>query len=133
LNDHLRAKIFLLKDLSNRILPANFSLLENYMNSFFTILKLNKEYSGPLLWQVGQFSSTLESSICYMGRTIAATMGKCALCEFGLEGWLHLDHGSSVQMVQDCLYERFDSVMIDASEKLIEENITIIRQVIWYM
>jgi fructose-bisphosphate aldolase class II/tagatose 1,6-diphosphate aldolase GatY/KbaY len=71
-----------------------------------------------------------ESSIRYMGLTVAAAMAKAALKEFAVEGWLHLDHGSSVEMVQYCLDEGFDSVMIDASEKSLDDNISITRQVI---
>ena len=44
-------------------------------------------------------------------------MARTAIKEYGVEAWLHLDHGSSVEMVQRCLDAGFDSVMIDASEK----------------
>ena len=38
---------------------------------------------------------------------------------------IHLDHGPSLELVQKCLDEGFDSVMIDASEKPFEENVEI--------
>jgi fructose-bisphosphate aldolase class II/tagatose 1,6-diphosphate aldolase GatY/KbaY len=50
--------------------------------------------------------------------------------EFGVEGWIHLDHGRSVQLVQSCLDAGFDSVMIDGSELSFEENVKITKEVV---
>jgi ketose-bisphosphate aldolase len=63
-----------------------------------------------------------ESSLYYLGIEVAATMARAALKEYKVEGWLHLDHGGSIEVVQKCLDAGFDSVMIDASEKPFEEN-----------
>lgn len=71
-----------------------------------------------------------ESSIHYLGSDIAAAMARAALHHYGVEGWLHLDHGSSVEMVQQCLDAGFDSVMIDASEKSFAENVKITSEVV---
>jgi ketose-bisphosphate aldolase len=71
-----------------------------------------------------------ESSIHYLGLDIAAAMARAALKHYAVEGWLHLDHGSSVEMVQRCLDAGFDSVMIDASDKPFEENVKISAQVV---
>jgi len=62
--------------------------------------------------------------------TVATAMAKSALQEYAVEGWLHLDHGSSIEIVQRCLDAGFDSVMIDASEKPLDENIRITNQVV---
>lgn len=64
-----------------------------------------------------------ESSICYLGLEVAVTMARSALRSYGVQGWLHLDHGTSVEMTHRCLDAGFDSVMIDASEKSFEENV----------
>lgn len=71
-----------------------------------------------------------ESSIDYLGLEIAAAMARTALKHYNVEGWLHLDHGSSIEMVQRCLDAGFDSVMIDASEKTFEENVRITSEVV---
>jgi fructose-bisphosphate aldolase class II/tagatose 1,6-diphosphate aldolase GatY/KbaY len=71
-----------------------------------------------------------ESSIDYLGLEIAASMARTALAHYGVEGWLHLDHGSSIEMVQRCLDAGFDSVMIDASERSFKENVTIVSRVV---
>ena len=71
-----------------------------------------------------------ESSIRYMGLKIATAMAKAAISQYNVESWLHLDHGSSVDIVKDCLEAGFDSVMIDASEKPLDENIRITKTVV---
>ena len=62
------------------------------------------------------------SSIDYMGLHTAYKMGRQVIEDYGLQGYIHLDHGPSLELVQKCLDEGFDSVMIDASEKPFEEN-----------
>ena len=71
-----------------------------------------------------------ESSIHYMGLEIAVAMARAGLKRYGVEGWLHLDHGSTVEMVQQCLDAGFDSVMIDASEKSFDENVKVTSRVV---
>ena len=65
------------------------------------------------------------SSIDYMGIHTAYKMGRQVLADYGLQGYIHLDHGPSLELVQRCLDEGFDSVMIDASEKPFDENVAI--------
>ena len=49
---------------------------------------------------------------------------------YDVEGWIHLDHGDSYELVASCLDAGFASVMIDASEKPFEENVKITRSVV---
>lgn len=71
-----------------------------------------------------------QSSIEYMGLDMAIAMARQGLKDAGVEGWIHLDHGGSVELVKRCLDAGFDSVMIDASEKPLEENIRITSTVV---
>lgn len=71
-----------------------------------------------------------ESSIHYLGLETATALARAALKEYGVTGWLHLDHGSSVEMVKKCLDAGFDSVMIDASEKTFAENVKTTAEVV---
>jgi fructose-bisphosphate aldolase class II/tagatose 1,6-diphosphate aldolase GatY/KbaY len=64
-----------------------------------------------------------ESTLKYLGVLTAAAMAKAGLDEYGVRGWLHFDHGATVELVQQCLDAGFDSVMIDASEASFEENV----------
>jgi tagatose 1,6-diphosphate aldolase GatY/KbaY len=115
----LQDKLLQLKDGKKAILAANFYNFETLSGILQAASKLKK----PIILQLS------ESSIRYMGLTIATSMAKSAIKAFGVEAWLHLDHGSSVEIVQRCLDEGFDSVMIDASEKSLDENIRITNQI----
>ena len=90
------------------------------------ILQAVKANDRPVILQLS------ESSIHYLGLDIALTMAKAALKSYGVEGWVHLDHGGSIEMAKRCLDAGFDSVMIDASEKSLEENIRITSAVVRY-
>ena len=71
-----------------------------------------------------------ESSLKYLGIEPAIEMARAMLKEFNVEGWVHLDHGSSIEVVKKCLDAGFDSVMIDASENSFDENVRITKEVV---
>jgi len=88
------------------------------------ILAAASELQQPIILQL------TKSSIDYMGLNMAVSMARTALKDYGVEGWLHLDHGDSYDLVHRCLDAGFDSVMIDASEKPFDENIAITLDVV---
>jgi ketose-bisphosphate aldolase len=102
------------------ILATNFYNFETLSG----VLIAAKQKEKPLILQLS------ESSVQYLGLKIATNMARSALKSFEVEGWLHLDHGSSVEMAHRCLDAGFDSVMIDASEKPFDENVKITSQVV---
>lgn len=102
------------------ILATNFYNLE----TLEAILTAASEKKAPVILQL------TKSSIDYMGLEEAVALARTGLKTYGLEGWIHLDHGGSVELVQKCLEAGFDSVMIDASEQSFEENIRITSQVV---
>ncbi len=71
-----------------------------------------------------------KSSIDYMGLSVAVSMAHTAMKEMEIAGWLHLDHSDSYELIQRCLDAGFDSVMIDASEKPLAENIQLTKKVV---
>lgn len=70
------------------------------------------------------------SSIAYLTLPVAVKMARAALQEHQVEGWLHLDHGDSYELAAQCLDAGFDSVMIDASEQPLAENIALTQRVV---
>lgn len=80
--------------------------------------------------QVPIILQATKSSIDYMGLSMTVQMARTGLSQYGVEGWLHLDHADSYELIVRCLDAGFDSVMIDASEKPIEENIAITRKIV---
>lgn len=112
--------------LSAYTIEGNALLATNFYNfeTLFGILQAAKLKKKPVILQLS------ESSIQYLGLEVAANMGRTALKSSGIEGWLHLDHGSSVEMAHRCLDAGFDSVMIDASERQFEENVKTTSEVV---
>ncbi len=102
------------------LLAANFYNFETLKG----LLLSAQETSTPLILQLS------ESSLQYLGTKTAVQMARAMLQEMEVEGWVHLDHGSNINVIQRCLDEGFDSVMIDASEQPFEENVRITSAVV---
>lgn len=71
-----------------------------------------------------------KSSIDYMGLPVAMGLAESMLKLYEVEGWIHLDHGGSYELIARCLDAGFTSVMIDASELSFEENVRITKTVV---
>jgi len=101
-------------------------LATNFYNfeTLHAVLTAASEVNSPVLLQL------TKSSIDYMGLEMAVAMARQGLADYNLTGWVHLDHGNSINLVQQCLDAGFDSVMIDASEKPLEENIETTQKVV---
>lgn len=102
------------------LLATNFYNLE----TLHGVLNAASELNEPIILQL------TKSSIDYMGLETAVNLGRSGLEQFGVRGWIHLDHGGSVDLVQKCLDAGFDSVMIDGSELSFEENIQMTSEVV---
>lgn len=102
------------------VLATNFYNFE----TLTAVLQAARETDSPVILQL------TKSSIDYMGLRQAVGMGRQGLADYGLEGWIHLDHGPSVELVERCLDAGFDSVMIDASERPFDENVATTRRVV---
>lgn len=116
-----------LKEKYSQIVKANEAIIATNFYNLETLkglLLAAGEINSPIILQLS------ENSINYMGLKTAVSMAKAALKEYGVEGWLHLDHGNSFDLVQKCLDAGFDSVMIDGSELSINENIELTNRVV---
>ena len=102
------------------VLATNFYNLETLQ----AIMRAAEATSAPVLLQLTR------SSIDYMGLKQAVSMARQAIADHNINGWIHLDHGGSVELVQRCLDAGFDSVMIDASEESFETNVEVSRHVV---
>lgn len=102
------------------ILATNFYNLE----TLIAILSASSQMHVPVILQL------TSSSIEYMGLDVAVRVARQGLADYGVEGWIHLDHGADIQLIHRCLDVGFDSVMIDASDKPFEENVEITSQVV---
>lgn len=109
-----------MKETNSSLLATNFYNYETLRG----IMKAASRLNQPIILQL------TKSSIDYMGLSVAVNLAKSSLEEYNVEGWLHLDHSVSYDLVHECLDAGFDSVMIDASEKPFEENMAITQKVV---
>ena len=116
----LQDKFKKLKQQKKGLLATNFYNYETLSG----ILTAASELNLPIILQL------TKSSIDYMGLNIAVSMARTALKDYGVDGWLHLDHGDSIQLVRHCLDAGFDSVMFDGSELPFERNIEVTSVVV---
>jgi tagatose 1,6-diphosphate aldolase GatY/KbaY len=118
----LQEKLQNLKKDRKAILACNYYNFETLKGVCIAVSQKNM----PVILQLTR------SSIEYMGLFTALQMGRAALKQYRIDGWIHLDHGDSEELVYKCLEAGFDSVMIDASERPFEENIEITSKVVRY-
>ncbi|MBQ2233552.1 MAG: class II fructose-1,6-bisphosphate aldolase [Erysipelotrichaceae bacterium] len=98
----------------------------NNMEIIQGITEAAKECNAPVILQVSK------GARAYANRTYLVKLVEAAVIETGLPIVLHLDHGDTFETCKSCIDDGFTSVMIDASSKPFEENITITKQVVEY-
>ena len=114
------SKLREMKEANSSLLATNFYNYETLRG----IMQAASHLNQPIILQL------TKSSIDYMGLSVAVNLAKSSLEEYNVEGWLHLDHSVSYDLVHECLDAGFDSVMIDASEKSFDENVAITQKVV---
>jgi fructose-bisphosphate aldolase class II len=82
------------------------------------------EEKSPVIFGVS------EGALKYMGLDYTVAMAKAAAERAGVPVALHLDHGSSFDVVMKCIRAGFSSVMFDGSHYPFEENIRLTKQVV---
>ncbi|HLR31833.1 MAG TPA: class II fructose-bisphosphate aldolase, partial [Fodinibius sp.] len=94
-------------------------LAVNFYNfeTLSAVLRAATAQDTPIILQ------STKSTIDYLGLEITAKMARAAISQYGAEAWLHLDHAQDIDLIQRALDAGYDSVMIDASEKPLEENL----------
>ncbi|MEO8416324.1 MAG: class II fructose-bisphosphate aldolase [Ginsengibacter sp.] len=119
-NISLQEKFKELQSQKEALLATNFYNFETLKGVLEAAAFLKK----PIILQL------TKSSLDYLGLPVAINMAHTMMKYYEVEGWVHLDHGDSYNLVASCLDAGFTSVMIDASEKPFEENIKITKSVV---
>lgn len=112
-----------LKEIQNQkkaMLAANFYNLETCRAIVLAATKLN----CPVILQL------TPSSIKYMGLKTSIGIARNLSDDSGTQTWVHLDHCNDIELIKKCLDEGINSVMIDASDKELDENISITSGVV---
>ena len=87
---HIRERLKACQAAGTAVLATNFYNFE----TLTAVLKAARAVDAPVLLQLTR------SSIDYMGLEQAVRMGRQGLADYGLEGWIHLDHGPSVELAR---------------------------------
>ena len=116
----LKEKLREARDQKTALLAANFYNSETLRG----VMEAAAELRQPIILQLTR------SSIDYLGLPVALAMGRAAIKHYAVEAWIHLDHATSLDLVEACLASGFDSVMIDASEKDLSQNIAWSRKAV---
>lgn len=98
----------------------------NMNNLEFTqaIIDASIEENSPVIFGVS------EGAMRYMGLDYTVAMAKVAAERASVPVALHLDHGSSFEVVMKCIQAGFSSVMFDGSHYSLEENIRLTKKVV---
>lgn len=113
---------FLPKAKANRFAVGQFNM--NNLEFAKAINEAAMEERSPYIFGVS------EGAIKYMGLEYVVAIARAAAEESGLPIALHLDHGSSFEMVMKCIRAGFTSVMFDGSHLPLEENIALTKKVV---
>ncbi|MCF8008526.1 MAG: class II fructose-1,6-bisphosphate aldolase [Halanaerobiales bacterium] len=95
----------------------------------------NMEFLQGIIWAAEETNSPLilqasEGAIKYIGMDYLVNMVKAAVKDTHISVALHLDHGSSYDVIMRCIREGFSSVMYDGSKYPFKQNIRMTKEVV---
>ena len=96
----------------------------HHLESFQAIVAAANKTRSPLM------ISTTMGGIKHVGLNYFVQMSKAARKDSSVPLIFHLDHGANYEIICECIELGFDSVMIDASFKSYDENVSIVRKVV---
>ena len=94
------------------------------LDSAQAIASAAAELDQTIIFQVGP----LECDFAGIGNLVQ--IAKMVTEQYKITAALHLDHGDTLELVEEAIKNGFTSVMIDASDKPFEENISITKKAV---
>ena len=98
----------------------------NNMELMQGIIEAAKEENAPVILQISK-GARAYANIKYLRGLIDT-----AIADSDLPVVMHLDHGDTFDLCQQCVQDGFTSVMIDASHKPVDENTALTKSVVDY-
>lgn len=92
--------------------------------TMLTVLDVAGKLSAPVILMNGPGEFPLLSP------SVAGKIAYSLPDKFSIQAALHLDHGNSIEQVNECLASRYTSVMLDFSNKPYDENAGALREVV---
>lgn len=101
-------------------------LATNFYNAetLHAILMAAKRENSEVILQ------TSPATLDYLGVDMAVAMVRAATNEHNVTAWLHLDHATDSDLILQCIEAGYDSVMVDASELEISENVQLTKEIV---
>jgi ketose-bisphosphate aldolase len=93
---------------------------------FLAIIEAAEEMDAPI------FISSNQQVVTDIGIELTGAFGAAAIAKAKIPLIHHLDHSNKVEICKAAVDHRYPSVMIDASAKSLEDNISTVRQVVAY-
>jgi len=95
----------------------------------------NMEFLQGIIWAAEEAESPLilqasEGAIKYIGMDYVVNMVEAAVKDTEIPVALHLDHGSSYDVIMDCIRNGFSSVMFDGSKYPLKQNVRLTKEVV---
>jgi ketose-bisphosphate aldolase len=109
---------------------ANGSFSPRYTPMIAPVLQAGEEMKSPLIVQISE-KELIRYGIT-PGEFAEEFFTQLQLLNITVPVVLHLDHTKSLPTIADAIEAGFTSVMIDASEKPLEENIAITKEIVSY-
>jgi len=113
----MKLKSFLQQAYSEHFALGGFNFFN--LDSAKAIAKASAKTKKPTLMMV------TEGSIEYAGLNYLIATFEKVKAETGADIFLHLDHGSNIELLKECVKKGFDSVMFDGSNLPLDQNILI--------
>jgi len=88
-----------------------------------TILKVCQHLNSPVILMAGPAELSL------LGPVSISAVASSLLEKYFVKTALHLDHGDSIELVEECIKSQFTSVMLDFSKRSFEENASALKKV----
>lgn len=95
----------------------------NHLETVLAVMDAAREARSPVILQ------TSEGAVQYAGMPMLIAMVRAA-AETDIPVALHFDHGKDLPLLKKAIESGYTSVMIDASDKPLAENIRLTRQVV---
>ncbi|MDK2854930.1 MAG: tagatose 1,6-diphosphate aldolase GatY/KbaY [Bacillota bacterium] len=94
------------------------------LETFRAVVDASAEMGRPVYVQ------TTPGTVRFIGAGYLVALAREAAKQVPVPVILHLDHGNSLEIVQECLEAGYPSVMIDGSRLPYDENVALVRQVV---
>lgn len=116
-----------MKEMINQAYREHWALGEFNMSTLETLQAIGaaaEKLLSPVIVGVSR------GTIRHVGLPFIGALLKAARTEYRIPLFFHLDHGNTLELIDDCIQLGFDSVMIDSSHLPYQDNVQMVQAVV---